>query len=352
MVFPLRAQGAARSQFGQSRTTFCRWHTSRSRVAEESRRASVIAMAKGCAKAKGRSSAAARTKVAQKSPAKAGATLLERMEAETPKQARRLRKRATDEAVGKILADHFDVWAHEQIDMTLRGGLSLRERLLADKKRCKDGVLTMGTHYYNMLREEYRPENSPSKLAQVENPSEPVDESLGQALILLRAHQGSKAQLFDWLEQDKIINQKNMVALLRSCCDIEPHMSASNCETNVEVLRYVARNRLDLRYPRCHELMRKHWDATLDKSWLRMRAAGLSVKTWWAGHEMEDSIVLDGGAFARCVACDTNWGEVAEDLAKLMHTAVGSRVFTKAFPSVASVRGSKMVDDAVNGLES
>lgn len=85
-----------------------------------------------------------------------------------------------------------------------------------------------------------------------------------KALVALRAHQRSKAPFMDWLPQNKQVNQKNMVALPRCCCDIEPHASVQNCEINLEVLRFVARSKLDTKFPKCHDLMRKHWAATVD----------------------------------------------------------------------------------------
>ena len=90
----------------------------------------------------------------------ASANIVDKLDAEastSSTSAAKKRKRSLEEEVSKCLKDNFRGWSEAMTDLTLRGGVSLREKITADKLKIKSGdrVDAMGKYYYQSLRDEF-----------------------------------------------------------------------------------------------------------------------------------------------------------------------------------------------------
>jgi hypothetical protein len=114
--------------------------------------------------------------------------------------------RTEDDATQKILNDHFKAWSATHVDVTIRVGQSLRQRLTEDRKKwMEDPTFAMGKYYYMALREEYG-DASPETLIKIEDPDEPEDESLTKCLKKLFIHNRDLEPLSEFTQTCENIN--------------------------------------------------------------------------------------------------------------------------------------------------
>ena len=72
------------------------------------------------------------------------AQIEEEEQAISAKSKRNRAPRDLESQIEKLLRDHFKGWGPQQVDCTIREGLSLRQKLLRDKELYNRGELTMG----------------------------------------------------------------------------------------------------------------------------------------------------------------------------------------------------------------
>jgi hypothetical protein len=196
------------------------------------------------------------------------ATLLESEAAkEPPLKVRKLRRTTTDEVVAKTLRDNFKDMSHMETDCVKVNGMSLREKLAADKVAKTNGTLDIkfGKHYYSDLRAAYKQRGgSVSGELAIKDQNEQVGEGLLKALMAWKGRAGNRQALTSWLGvSTEAPNQKEFVGVARVFLELRPAATVDQSRVAVEIMRWIARLNLHTLFPAETALLRDQFDATL-----------------------------------------------------------------------------------------
>lgn len=104
------------------------------------------------------------------------------------KKKRSLARKTTDATVDKILKDNFKGHTQFEVDGMLHEGMTLRQRLLHDRRRHNEDArsLPMGGPYYKELKTLYTSCDSPARLLKVADTTVAVSDTLVAALMALK----------------------------------------------------------------------------------------------------------------------------------------------------------------------
>ena len=285
----------------------------------------------------------------------ADASLLDQEQAseKTCSLKRNRNTRTLDEAVSKILHDNFKVrgWSTESFDLTLRNGISLREAVRAAKVRHDAGDLVMGKMFYDEMRSAYSDVDCPAVRMKVLDPNEPEDQQISEAITALTNHRSDKSLMSSIFSSNYIPNQKSLVAMFRSVCDVQPAVNIAVADFFIELLSYIVRNGLDIRHKQIFDELRPRLDSALDKHWMIWKNSGLSSALWFELHEPYIGAIVDKSSLQKCFETKSNWMEVGDDLAVVIQSAVGARIFLSKYKGLAGQRMMAQIEQECAQLD-
>ena len=266
----------------------------------------------------------------------ASANIVDKLDAEasaSSTSAAKKRKRSLEEEVSKCLKDNFRGWSDAMTDLTLRGGVSLREKITADKLKIKSGdrVDAMGKYYYQSLRDEFGGHDVALRL-QVRDPTQEENQLLVVGLkgVLQHARDFSPMNAF-LLTYDKI-DQKNLVALLKCTLRVAPTSSTESLNFNLNVMSYLARHSFDTSHSKECGVMRDHFDSALAKSLNTWRCNERPVSEWWSSSKAFAKLVLDVDVVDKILEKDVKLADILDDLAAVVTSSnTGSKMFSRAY---------------------
>ncbi|CAE8622777.1 unnamed protein product [Polarella glacialis] len=236
--------------------------------------------------------------------------------------------RSQDDATQKILNDHFKTWSAAHVDMTMRAGQSLRQRLTEDRKKwMQDPTFAMGKYYDMALREEYG-DATPETMIKIVDQDEPEDESLTKCLRKLFVHNRDLEPLSEYTQVCETINQKNVAAMFRAIMRVSPLCSIDNAALILDVLRMVSRLGLHTRFPGMFAVTKPHFDRACVKSLLRFKANGQLGKTWWDAHQDVAHLIVPADEVQAAFACKTAFVDIKDILIKIVGSSeLGEKMF-------------------------
>ena len=314
-------------------------------------------MAKGpsaAAKKKALTEATKLRKDAVKAKAKTCLQKLEASEDDCDKEKSKvdLRVRSEEQAVDKCLKDNFPPsWGTAEFDVPRNGFPALRERIRADRSRCKvDKHFTMGKHYYEKLRAEYAPSDSAERQMPLLNPHEPQDPAMDSALAACLRHNKDFSAILHWLQTVEAVNQKVFRCLCKGMLRLSP-TNAENSSLMIDVLSFVRRLGLQDKFPETWKPMREHFDAALCKSISTFKVNNKSMELWWDSFHESAGLLLPAKETAECVKVETDFVDVKESLKIVVEScAAGRAMFIKAHESVRAKDLEHVVEASVKRL--
>lgn len=191
----------------------------------------------------------------------------------------------------------------------------------------------MGKHYYDAARVLYGDDNSPASRMRVLNPDEPADQVVSAAITALTQHRADRDPMNTLFTTDYVPNQKSLVAMFRSVCDLQPRSNTSIADFFIDMLSYIVRNGLHTKHKHIFDLLRPKLDAALERHWIAWKSSGLSASLWFDLHEPYMDAIVDKAAMQRCFGAK-QWSDVADDLGIVVQTATGARIFLPKYTSV------------------
>lgn len=290
----------------------------------------------------------------------ANAPLMDRLDAEeaTPTTNRRAaegRQRSFESKINKILADNFPNWPSAQVDVLQKEGITLRQRLIRDKRASQQpgSEVKMGKFYYEGLRELYDDGAGPQSKLKVKNELDPEDARLREALIAFVKNKSASQALTEWCQTTGAVNQKNMVALLRTLVRTYPGQNMSLAALLCDVMKMIARLSLAEHYTDELQHMQHHFDLALQKTLGNFKANGLTTQVWWSDCRSYAGLVLPVEKVDRVVTCVGDWSGVETDLADIVgSSAVGRLICERALRSHNADKldtlARKIIDDLLN----
>jgi hypothetical protein len=261
------------------------------------------------------------------------------------KQTKRVR--TEDEIIDKILKDNFPLWSFEQINLKVVDGVSLRDRIKADKVRQACNLLAMGKLYYASIRLTYQDDLSPLSQLTIEDKNQPSDETMMDALKSLLGYMRVTGPLEEWLELCDGINQKNIVALFRGLQRVSPHQSLKYAALVENVMSMVVGMDLDQQFDKEVKAMASVFDMALLKSLLSSaKANDQGVLDWWTNCKDYARLVLPVQAVETILALPAG-GDVAKISAEVCEVFSGSETGKRLVGKAHRVLSAATVSDIV-----
>jgi hypothetical protein len=257
------------------------------------------------------------------------------------KQTRRRPSKTMDDTIQKMYFDNFKArgWPQESLDLVIRNGQSLRQHMTAAKLHHVAGGEPLGKLFYDSARSLYSDLDTPALRMKVLDPTEPEDQIVRAAIEALTNYRSDREPASAIFSSDYIPNQKSLVALFRAVHELQP-TSSPVADFFIDLLSYCVRNDLHTKHKQIFDELRPRLDSALDKHWMCWKPSGLSASLWFDIHEPYIGAIVDKAALQRCFNTKSNWMEVSDDLAVVVQSAVGSRIF---FPKYKSLAGQRVV---------
>ena len=257
------------------------------------------------------------------------------------KLTRRRPSKSMDDTIGKMYHDNFKArgWPSESLDLIIRNGQSLRQFMTAAKLKHMAGGEPLGKLFYDSARSLYSDLDTPALRMKVLDPTEPEDQIVRAAIDALTTYRSDRGPTSAIFSSDYIPNQRSLVALFRAVHELQPTSSAV-ADFFIDLLSYCVRNDLRTKHKQIFDELRPRLDAALDKHWMCWKPSGLSASLWFDIHEPYIGAIVDKDALQRCFNTKSNWMEVSDDLAVVVQSTVGSRIF---FPKYKSLAGQRLV---------
>lgn len=246
------------------------------------------------------------------------------------KPARRsLRRQTTEQQVTKALTDNFKNFSSMEVDGVKHDSLTLRERLVQDKHDQRAGKhVTMGASYYRQLRDLYADNESPAKKLCVSNPNDEVGGRLTKALTAWKAGNSNKGPITEWLASEPTANQKELIGLLRMALQIRPSASMAQCNLVLDLMRFLVRTSLSLRFPAEIEMLRTTWDDALCVAWANMKKERVSPKTFVSIYGPILPLACNGKDVDTILDATGSWLSVKNELLSVTNSSkLGMRLF-------------------------
>jgi hypothetical protein len=270
--------------------------------------------------------------------------------AAAPKR-RQLARRDTEQAVERLLRDHFPTLSKQDMDVKTVDGLTLRQTLLEAKRKAKEGKRRMNAAYYAELRLKFAGSSSLSVCLVVKNPNESVQPALVSALDQANAANPAKRTrqpLYNFFATCSELNQKELVGLLRSVADTNVSSSVPARRHVLEVIKFLVNSECYTKFKEDVEKLRDLWDETLALTFVYMKRERMPITTWWANFKDYVKILGDTGDFEAVVTEKEGWANVHEQLARVTASSqLGQKLFGGAAELVKSETLSASLDAAI-----
>lgn len=314
-------------------------------------------MSPGLASAKSKSSSAPKASPASKRKAEADEepqTLIEKAEAKVSTRAKKTKlsvEERAEAATVKALKDNFRGWSSEHLYLNLQSNMSLRDRIYSDKLAWLSGQREpMGKCYYLGLKELYK--RKEEGVLEVNNEAEDEDPKLVRALTVVYGKKRNLQDLREWLAHSPICNQRNLVALFRCCMSMSPRHSSPFNELGIFLMEWVAKNKVDEKFPSEVKVLKGYMNACLLKSVADLKRHDMTKTQWFENYKHLARLVVDVEAAGRCFGCTGNWLDVQKDLELIvMSGELGQTLFGLAWSEVAGDKARLLMRSSLSDLK-
>jgi hypothetical protein len=208
-------------------------------------------------------------------------SLLEASASAEPRPKPRVRKtNLVNDMVQKALRDNFKDFSQGEIDSNLVNGMTLRQRLVADKEAniANKGAVVTGRRYYEALRQAYSNQASPEKMLSAGENGGSVSDTLWQAMVATKKTPVNRAPMMHFLENStQEPNKSELVGVLRFCLQCQATISTEQQRCIILTMRYVHRLGLAKKYPDEMEIMKPKFNDGL------LRATRETLSIIWLG---------------------------------------------------------------------
>jgi hypothetical protein len=269
------------------------------------------------------------------------------------RQPRTLKRQSTDKVVDRAIHDNFRGWNQVDVDGTKVEGMTLREKMTSDRRAQRDDPsMSTGGPYYKNLKNLYMSSQDPSKQLQVTDNNEEVDGKLVKALTAAKATNANRGPLVEWLQTSQACNQKEYVGLLRAALELRPAISASQCTLLMEIVKYVARCRMDDKFRKETDLARPHFDLGFSQVFVNMKKERLSTRTFWDLYRESARLVLPVADVEVLLNAKGEWSDVSEHLDRVVAASpLGRKLFGFAYDSILAEKVAKVIQGHLAALD-
>ena len=254
--------------------------------------------------------------------------LAEQTKSEKPR--RKLCKQSTDKLVEKTLRDNFRGWSAVDVDGTQKNGLTLRQKLSADKRKCRadPGSIVMGATYYADLRKQYGSAGHAVSQLKVKDESEDVNPTLIAALRAAKSTTGRKSELLAWLAVGTDCNQKELVGIARMVLEQRPLVSSAQCELVIQFMKFCVKGGHQAQED-IMRLMHKQFDLTLCARHQSYRKEGFTTNCFVdLNSDILSLVIPNTGDVKALMQAKSSWADLKPQLARVVDGAhLGAQMF-------------------------
>ena len=182
------------------------------------------------------------------------------------KKPRACRRRNTEEAVDKIMKEQFGSFTAAQQSEKLVAGMSLRDMLLADKrkqKKDKKDAPVMGKNYYATMRSKFEDQGSNPQALKALDTNQALDPRLVKAMAASQSATQNKGLMQQFLMVVQNVNQRELVGILKFFQQLRPSSSAEQLRCGLDVLAFMNRLSIPKSYEKEHAAVVDNVDQVL-----------------------------------------------------------------------------------------
>ena len=208
-------------------------------------------------------------------------------EAPTGKR-RQVKRNGSDAAVQRVVDLHFSEYSHTELHATGSDGNSLWGELRALKCERKDNRGRVSNKQIHELQSKYAPAHTPRRQLKIKSQLQEVDLALDDAIgrsIDPDAKTRTREPLYALLRQNRMINQKMLVVLLRSICSHKPSTSEPVRRHCLEIMKYLYDSGMWHTYREECTVFTELWDDTLLETYLSERSECNGLEDFWAEYQ-------------------------------------------------------------------
>lgn len=273
---------------------------------------------------------------------------------ERKRQRKQLQRRGTDEQVDRCLGEHFKGWSSLETHGSIIDGMTLAERIKADKRMARETSSRLGSSYWVELRAKYSASATWAAELKVADSSQPVSAVLIEGLRHAanpNVTKRTKAPLLNYLATTASMNQKELCGLIRHIMQVRPGSSPSATSLVVEVMKAIVR--LDL-VTTCQQTVavgRTLFDEALCAAYAMTKREGIPTSQFWEVYSGVAGLLMDTEDVATVLAEQESFLTVATEIKRIVAgSQLGSKMFGVAANELTAEEFSQSVETALDKL--
>jgi hypothetical protein len=184
-------------------------------------------------------------------------------------------------------------------------GEELFKRMMDDRERrdlgCDDAPV-WGKLYYDGLKGEFAPSNTPTKKLKVNDESEIIEEELILSLQDLQGVSKSYDRVNNRLRMGPKLNQASYTLLAHQALKANPASDQDACTFLVNIISFSGRTRANAEHADTWSVMLPHLDESLKESFLYCRSARKPMDIWWAAKKSFAGLITPVADVDKCMA--------------------------------------------------
>ena len=269
---------------------------------------------------------------------------------------RRVQRRDSEEAADRAIQEHYPTFTRMQTDVVRIDGLTLRERVVAQKRLCKAQHSRLGSTFWTELRSKYSVEDEGADVAalKVEDKTQEVSAELLSALRTAQTPNSttrSRGPLVAWMASTTGINQKEMVGLVRFIQPIRPSVSASSLQVVIEFMRCITRLKLEKQFEREINHNVDTMDEALVSALAMMRRGRVPLDVFWRSYGSIAGLVLPSARVDTLMAAKGEWCTISRDLSLVVRSSrVGENMFGWAQQQVTAEIAARLCKEGLQAM--
>ena len=249
----------------------------------------------------------------------------------------------------KMIYDHFKDWTAEDTDVRVAGDppKTLRMTLMEDIRQAGDdtkGSPTFGKRYYEEKRLIFRRTTDPLSVLEPEDPDEAVNPKLLNAMVCVKRAQPDRSAFTQYLAlSGQELNASEVYGLFGWARTLNP-ANFDHLPIALEVLRFVARNKVHTSHPKVAVVMKPWFDEVLTSAWANAKRSKISPEGFIELESMSVPLVLDMEMTSEVLQAGGDLERVSSHLGRLVaSSALGEALFVTKMLKVAD----KVIDNTI-----
>jgi hypothetical protein len=259
------------------------------------------------------------------------------------------RKMSVEQKAHKMIYDHFKDWTAEDTDVRVAGDppKTLRATIIDDIRRASetsDNTPTFGKRYYEEKRLLFRRTTDPMSVLEPEDPDEAVNPQLLNAMVMVKRAQPDRSAFTQYLALGgQVLNASEVYGLFGWARTLNP-ANFDHLPCALDVLRFVARNKVHIKHPKVGEVMKPWFDEVLTAAWANAKRAKISAEGFIELESTSAPLVLDMEIANEVQNAGDDLDKVASQLCQLVaSSALGEALFATKMLKVAD----KVIDNTI-----